>query len=81
MSDPEWKSKAKKAKVKLTRDWLADELYSDPEEVWELLGDRIWDVCKGDNDTIIAFCKIIEGRGSSAVKRAMRKAIEKYSNC
>lgn len=45
--------KARKAGVGDLHGWLADELYSDPDMIEDLIGDQLHDNCAGDNSRMI----------------------------
>lgn len=65
LTDDKWKrkiAKARKAKVQDLHGWLADELYSDPDTIADLIGDKIHEACNGDETKIRQVCDYIVAR-------------------
>ena len=70
------------------RDWLADELYSDPDVLQDLCGDRLFDaateICGTSNNPehpkcFISIANRMKERSHSALIEALDKLIERHN--
>lgn len=58
---------------------IADHYYDDPDLLFDLAGDRIYELSKRDKKTMIAVAKDLEESGHDAMKKAMKKLIAHWN--
>lgn len=88
--DEKWSKKIKKAKsygVIDLKGWLADEYYSDPETLEDLIGDRVYDKAteilgyyKEPQHTLMCDCILerMRDRSHSAMEKAIDSVLERH---
>ncbi len=70
---------AKKNGVRDIANSYADHLYNDPDNLECLLGDKLYDMFKGNKNQIREFCqKNIKTTNVSSLKMALKKIGERY---
>ena len=71
--DEAWEKRIKAAKRKKVRDlsgWLADELFNDPDTLSDLMGDRICDFVRGNDDDYNRVLDALSANSFPAMKKA-----------